>query len=99
MKRPSQRQIQSFIDLQTRLIVAAGGVPCDGIYTFALHTRGGTLTLKPFGDWIACRFDDIECAKCAGVPFNWLNGKCNFHDAMTTDGAQEFEAFLDALAH
>ena len=97
MKRLSQRPLQSFIDLQTRLIVAAGGILCDGIYAYAIDTRGGTLSLKPFGDWVACRFDDLARAGRAGVPFNPLNGKCNFHAAMTTEGAHAFEAFIGAL--
>ena len=97
MKRLSQRPLQSFIDLQTRLIINAGGIPCDGIYTYALDTRGGSLRIKPFGDWVACRFDDLKLAGRAGVPFNPLNGKCNFHDAMTADGAHAFEEFLGTL--
>ena len=91
MMHPS---LKSFIDLQTGLIVAAGGIPSDGVYAYVLHTRGGTVRLKPMGDWVACRFDDIELAKRAGVPFNPLNGKCNFHDTTTTDGATAFEEFI-----
>lgn len=94
MKRPSQ---QAFIDSQTRLIVAVGGVRDDGVYPFVLHTRGGTLRLKPMGDWVACRFDDIELAGRAGVAFSPLNGKCNFHDTTTADGAIAFEDFIGAL--
>ena len=88
------RSQKAFIDLQTRLIVAAGGIPDDGVYTHVLQTHGGMLRLKPMGDWVACRFDDIELAKRAGVPFNPLNGKCNFHDTTTTDGAMAFEEFI-----
>ena len=94
MKRAS---LKAFIGLQTRLIVAAGGVRDDGVYPFVLQTRGGTLRLKPMGDWVACRFDDIEMAKRAGVAFNPLNGKCNFHDTMTADGAIAFEDFIGAV--
>ena len=91
MKRSS---LKSFIDLQTGLIVAAGGVREKGVYTYVLKTRGGPLRLKPMGDWVACRFDDIEAAKRAGVPFNPLNGKCKFHDTTTTNGAIAFENFI-----
>ena len=91
MKRSS---LKSFIDLQTSLIVDAGGVPSNGVYTYVLHTRGGALRLKPMGDWVACRSNDIELAKSAGVPFNSLNGKCNFHDTTTTDGSIAFEEFI-----
>ena len=97
MKHLSQRQIQSFIELQTLQIVAAGGIPCDGIYQYVFYTRGGPLRVKPFGDWVACRFDDIELAKRAGVPFNSLNGKCNFHDTLTVEGAGAFEKLIGAL--
>lgn len=97
MKRSSQRQSQSFIDFQVGLIVSAGGIPCVGIYTYVLHTRGGPLRVKPFGDWVACRFDDVKRAGRAGVPLNPLNGKCNFHDAMTAEGAHAFESFVGEL--
>ncbi len=97
MNRPSQRQVQSFVDLQTRLIIAAGGMPCDGSYRYVIQTRGGPLRMKPFGDWVACRFDELKRARRAGVSFNPLNGKCNFHDAMTAAGAHAFEDFVGAL--
>ena len=87
-------RLARYIERQTRLIVAAGGVRDDGIYPFVLHTRGGTLRLKPLGDWVACRFDDIELAKRAGVPLKPLNRKCNFHDTTTTNGASAFEDFI-----
>ena len=56
---------------------------------FAIQTVAGELTVHPAGDWIACRFQDVEAAKrlLSFWPkeelarLNGFSGKWNFTDA------------------
>jgi hypothetical protein len=51
-------------------------------YKLELDTPAGLLRLSVYGDWIACRFDDVEFGKrfthCCDPAGNPYSGKRNF---------------------
>jgi hypothetical protein len=65
--------------------------------TFAVPTRTGTLQVTPFGNWIACRFQDPAAATrlCNGC-CNTHSGKWNFHFPRVT-AEEAFLEFATAL--
>lgn len=66
----------------------------------ALQTICGTLHITPYGNWIACRFNDVEAAVArfgyhpSYGRLNPCSGKWNFHFAAVpaADALAEFEA-------
>ena len=59
-----QRERQRLTRLVQQHLLQCGGQVVDGsgsagtAGTFTLLTRAGTLHVTPFGNWIACRFQD-----------------------------------------
>ena len=52
-----------------------------GTYGWQLDTRAGLLQLKPYEDWVACRFEDVARANME-IHYGQLNpysGKWNWH--------------------
>src|SRR2546421_7524318 len=78
--------------LQCGAKVVDHGSLAGAAITFAVPTRAGTLHVTPFGNWIACRFQDPGAASrlCNGH-CNPHSGKWNFHYPRVTAE----EAFLD----
>ncbi len=68
-----------------------------GPYGWQLDTIGGLLDIKPYEDWVACRFDDVERAsECIGCgQLNHHSGKWNWHFVTPTD--QDVAFFLEQL--
>lgn len=72
---------------------------------YAVWTKAGRLTIHPYGDWIACRFDDPKAAakvlNAKGMFDTRLNpcsGKWNFHyDFCNVDPQRIVEYFLCEL--
>lgn len=57
-----------------------------------LHTRAGALWCKPYDNWLACRFGDVERAR-ATVGHGYLNpfsGKWNWHFDKTSPADVQF---------
>jgi hypothetical protein len=73
------------------------GARQSGPYGYQLDTIGGLLDIKPYADWVACRFDDVERANeqihCGQL--NRYSGKWNWHFSKPT--AQDVAYFLDQL--
>ena len=71
-----------------------------GPYGWQLDTIGGLLDIKPYEDWIACRFDDVERAN-EQIRFGQLNrysGKWNWHFVKpTADDVEYFTAQLHRI--
>ncbi len=70
-------------DFPAAVITALPGLGAreGGRYGWQLDTIAGLLDIRPYDDWIACRFDDVERAK-AQVSSGCLNrysGKWNWH--------------------
>lgn len=68
-------------DLRIREIVLnLGAVETRESNRFVLDTKAGLLSIKPYGDWIACRFDEPARAKSlVAGPINPYSGKWNWH--------------------
>jgi hypothetical protein len=75
---------------------------------FAIQTIAGKMTVTPEGDWIACRFQDVDAAK-AVLPYwpkdksaqlNGFSGKWNFVHARDGqfDAEENLSAFKTELA-
>jgi predicted DNA-binding WGR domain protein len=78
--------------LQCGAKVVDHGSLAGSAITFAVQTRAGTLHITPFGNWIACRFQDPAAASClCNGHRNPHSGKWNFHYPRVTAE----EAFLD----
>jgi hypothetical protein len=78
--------------LQCGAEVADYGSFAGAPVTFAVPTRAGTLHITPFGNWIACRFQDPPAAS------RLLDGHCNPHSGKWNFHYQRItaeEAFLD----
>jgi predicted DNA-binding WGR domain protein len=85
------RRVQQHL-LQCGAKVVDHGSLAGAAITFAVPTRAGTLHVTPFGNWIACRFQDPAAASrlCNGH-CNPHSGKWSFHFPRVTAE----EAFLD----
>jgi len=73
------------------------GARQGGWYGWQLDTIGGLLDIKPYEDWVACRFDDVERAN-EQIHFGQLNrysGKWNWHFMKPT--ANEVEYLIEQL--
>ena len=78
------------------LMQELGAKPSD-FYRWAITTRAGLLHVIPRGDWVACRFDDVEAAKGLGLGyFNQYSGKWNHHYDEGA-GEQEINEFRKQL--
>lgn len=82
------------------IIVAKGAVENNEGFLgrFKLETKGGMLLITPYGDWIACRFDDLKKAKAfvRSGTLNLYSGKWNWHG---DDVIPHFERSLLELAN
>jgi hypothetical protein len=70
-----------------------------GPYGWQIDTLGGLLDIKPYDDWVACRFDDVERAT-ANVRFGSLNhysGKWNWH--FLNQAADDVDYFIGQLTN
>ncbi len=59
-------------------LASIGAKPSD-FYAYALDTIIGVLWITPYDDWIACRWDNIDKARAAGLGCNPYSGKWNHH--------------------
>jgi len=81
MKKHEQRKlsnlVRDFVDNND------GTRSRDGAaYELSLQTKAGELRISPMGDWIACRFTDVDLAKTTlgdDPSLNRHSGKWNFH--------------------
>ena len=71
--------------------------------TFSIQTIAGELHVHPYGDWIACRFQNVDAAKAVlfhwpkdkGAQLNGFSGKWNF--AHVQGGWFDAESNLEAF--
>jgi hypothetical protein len=82
--RKSKRQLkleEQFKAGVTAYLATLGGRP-GRFYEQELDTPAGLLHVTAYGDWIACRFDDVELGKrfthFYGPACNPYSGKWNF---------------------
>jgi len=74
---------------------------------YTIDTQAGELKVHVYGNWIACRFDDVDKAKRLlphypkdpGARLNGFSGKWNFHYQITNldiiqIAGEDFEANL-----
>lgn len=80
------------------MLVELGATPCEWhTPKFALDTIAGRMTVTPYGDWAACRFDDEKLA-VKTIFFGNLNpfsGKWNWH--FDKPGYQAIETLKEAF--
>jgi hypothetical protein len=69
-----------------------------------VETRAGRLRVTCYGDWLACRFDDVDRAKALlphgpGERLNSYSGKWNFHFGRITaeEALAAFRAELEPI--
>jgi hypothetical protein len=68
------------------------GAQQGGRYGWQLDTIAGVLDIKPYDEWVACYFDDLEAAK-EKIRFGCLgqySGKWNWHFVKPTANDVEF---------
>jgi len=69
---------------------------------YVLATCLGNLTVCPYDDWIACQWEELECATEAiqDARLNRFSGKWNFIYTINTkiDATFAIEHFLDELS-
>lgn len=84
LKRERERLARLLVDY----VKANGGkmTVCDfsNVHDLTLATKAGELHITPYGEWIACRFENIELAKRylpagPGHRLNPNSGKWNWH--------------------
>ncbi len=66
-----------------------------------LRTLAGELSVRAYGDWIACQFDDVERAKQYGIlspRLAQISGKWNFDGLGRITAADAFETFARELS-
>jgi len=97
-KLPTKKQAEAF-GKEVLAAFARLGIKLanDGaMYPYTVETTAGKLDLNIHDDWIACRFDDVACAKKvvgAGC-LNPFSGKWNW---MGRDCIPDFERETQAL--
>ena len=85
-RRPNAKALlkaqKRFKNALTEYIVGKGARPSKS-YDFELATPAGSLLITVYGNWIACRFDNVELGRLAsastGRRCNPYSGKWNFH--------------------
>jgi hypothetical protein len=86
-KKPTKAELarEAAFNERFREWLKALGAKPGQYHEFDLDTKFGQLGITPYGDWVACRFEDVERAK-AGLPhrfgvdrLNPFSGKWNHH--------------------
>jgi len=71
----------------TETYLTSIGARPSNFYAYVLDTIIGELWITVYDDWIACRWDNVDKARAAGLGCNPYSGKWNFHFSSGTAGA------------
>lgn len=92
-RKPSERIIAEFYDLQVALLKDAHFVLSENCRDYRRDTPMGLVLVEPFGDWVAVRFAEPHRA-LSHFPLSMPSGKYNFHNTMNVEGSERIELFL-----
>jgi hypothetical protein len=85
-RRPNAKALlkaqERFKAALTEYVISKGARPSKS-YDYEVATPAGPLLISVYGNWIACRFEDLELGRLAstttGQTCNPYSGKWNFH--------------------